>query len=80
MPRIRPLDAESAPPEARELFEGDLKAHGQVLNSTRVAAYRPGIAAAAKALGRAVADGGLIPDQLRLLMNVRIAELVGCPF
>jgi alkylhydroperoxidase/carboxymuconolactone decarboxylase family protein YurZ len=80
MPRVPPLDAKNASPEAGELLEGDLKAHGYVLNSTRVAAYRPDIAAAAKALGRVVAEGRLIPQQLRLLMNVRIAALVGCPF
>ena len=80
MPRIPPLDRDSAPPEAHEFFDRDLQVFGQVLNSTRIAAYRPGIAAAAKRLGQAVAEGGLIPEQLRLLMNVKIASLVGCPF
>ena len=80
MSRIPPITPENAPPEARELFEKDLAAHGQVLNTTAIAAYRPGIALAAKQLGAAVAQAGLIPEQLRLLMNVRVASLVGCPF
>ncbi len=80
MPRIPPLDRDNAPPEAQTLFDRDLEVFGQVLNSTSIAAYRPGIAAAAKRLGQAVAEAGLIPEQLRLLMNVRGASLVGCPF
>ena len=42
MPRIPPLDRDSAPPEAHEFFDRDLQVFGQVLNSTRIAAYRPG--------------------------------------
>jgi hypothetical protein len=80
MPRIPPLDRDDAPPEAQAFFDRDLEVFGQVLNSTQIAAYRPGIAAAAKRLGQAVAEAGLIPEQLRLLMNVRVASLVGCPF
>ena len=80
MGRIPPLDLESAPPEARPLLEKDLATHDEVLNTTAVAARRPVIAEAAKALGQAVATGGTIPAQLRLLMNVRVATLVGCPF
>ena len=80
MPRIPPLDRDRAPDEAAPLFDADLKAFGQVLNSTAVAAYRPAIALAAKQLGQAVSGAGLIPDQLRLLINVRVATLVGCPF
>ena len=80
MPRIPPLDRDDAPPEAQAFFDWDLEVFGQVLNSTRIAAYRPGIAAAAKRLGQAVAEAGLIPQQLRLLMNLRVASLVGCPF
>ena len=80
MSRIPPLDRDDAAPEARILFDQDLQAYGQALNTTRVAAYRPGIALAAKELGRAVAKAGLIDEQLRLLINVRVATLVGCPF
>jgi hypothetical protein len=79
MPRLPELDADNAPPAARPLFERDLNVYGQVLNSTRLAAYRPEIAVAAKQLGAAVA-GGQIDAQLRLLLNVRVASLVGCPF
>jgi hypothetical protein len=80
MSRIPPLDPEQAGPEAQALFEQDLQAYDQVLNTTAVAAHRAGIATAVKTLGQAVAKAGLIPDQLRFLVNVRVAGLVGCPF
>jgi len=80
MPRIPPLDRDGAPAEPQPFFDRHVEIFRQVLNSTRIAAYRPAIAAAAKHLGQAVAEGGLIPTQLRLLMNVRVASLVGCPF
>ena len=80
MARVPPLDRERAPDEATILFEQDLEVFGQVLNSTAVAAYRPAIALAAKQLGQAVARSGLISEQLRFLINVRVAGLVGCPF
>jgi hypothetical protein len=78
--RIPPLDRDSAAPEAWPLFDRDAVRYGQPLNTTRIAAYRPEIAVAAGRLGQAVAKSGLIDDQLRLLINVRIAGLVGCPF
>ncbi len=79
MARIPPLDRDTAAPPARALLDDDLERHGQVLNSTAVAAHVPTIAAAAKQLGQAVAQSKLVPDQLRQLVNVRVAGLVGCP-
>ena len=80
MSRIPPLDRESASPEAWVLFDKNIEVYGQPLNTTRIAAYRPAIAIAAGRLGQAIATSGLIPEQLRLLLNVRVASLVGCPF
>jgi hypothetical protein len=77
--RLPPVDPGSAPEEARVLFEQDQAIFGQPLNSTLIAAYRPSIAGAVKRLGQAV-GAGTIPDQLRFLINVHIASLVGCPF
>ncbi len=80
MGRLVPLDRTNAPLEAQPLFDADVARYGEPLNTTRIAAYSPGIAIAAKALGAAVANAGLIPAQLRFLINVRVAGLVGCPF
>lgn len=80
MPRIAAIDTPTPLPEVEALFDKDRARDGQVLNSTRIAAYRPGICAAAKALGKAIADSGLVDPALRSLVKVRIASLVGCEF
>lgn len=80
MARLPFISLDDATPEVRALFEKDRARTGQVLNTTRIGAYRPAIAAAARALGQAVAGSGLIEPQLRCLINVRIAGLVGCEF
>jgi hypothetical protein len=78
--RIPPLDRDDTSPEFQVFFDRDTANYGQPLNTTRIAAYRPSIAIAARALSQAVAEAGLIPAQLRFLLNVRVASLVGCPF
>lgn len=80
MSRIRPLDRDEAHPDAQRFYDQDERAFGVVLNPTRVAAYRPPILAAYRALGRAVSTDATLPDGLRALVCVRVATLVGCPF
>ena len=78
--RIRPLDQSEASEDARQAYDQDLRAFGQVLNPTTVFAYRPPILTAARALGRSVAKHATLPASLRALVCVRVAALVGCPF
>lgn len=80
MARIRALTREEAPPESRPAYDLNLEQYGQVLNSTGIYAYRPSIQLAARGLGEGIAASGLIPRQLRHLINVRVASLVGCPY
>ena len=80
MSRIRPLHRDEAPPDAQRFYDQDERAFGIVLNPTRVAAYRPPILGAYRALGRAVATDAVLPADLRALVCVRVAMLVGCPF
>jgi len=62
------------------LFDKDVAREGEVALGTRVAAYRPAIVAAHKAFGGAIKQSGLIDPALRCLVNVRIANLVGCEY
>lgn len=80
MTRIRPLDRADAHPDAHQIYDQDEHYFGLVLNPTRVLAYRPPVLIAARALGRSVAKGGVLPASLRALICVRVATLVGCPF
>ena len=80
MPRITPLTRDEAPAEAQAAFDANVRAFGQVLNTTAVYAYRPTIQAGVGALGRGITESGLIPAKLRSLVNIRIASQVGCGF
>ena len=80
MPRIPEMPLDNAPPDLQAAFDMHLARDGVVLTTTRIAGHRPGIVLATKRLGQAIADSGLIDVQLRLLVNVRVAGVVGCPF
>jgi hypothetical protein len=80
MPRIAPVSSENPPPDLAAAFKMDLDRDGVVLDTTRIAGHLPSVVLATKRLGQALAKSGHISAQLRLLMNVRVARLVGCPF
>lgn len=80
MPRIPLLDTADPPADLRVAYDMDLARDGAVLNTTRIVGHRPAVALATKRLGQAVAQSGLIGAQLRLLLNVRVATIVGCEF
>lgn len=48
--------------------------------STSMYAHAPTIQEGARALDAGIGAAGRIPPQLRRLMNVKAALLVGCPF
>ena len=80
MARVRALTREEASADVRSLYDANLKAFGQVLNTTGIIAHRPTIQLGVKALADGLQASGLISDKLRCLLNVRIASQVGCGF
>ena len=80
MPRIRLVDLEAAAPLTRELMERDLAQHGHVYPGTGIYGHAPSIQEGTRALDAGITKAGRIAPQLRKLMNVRAAQLVGCPF
>jgi hypothetical protein len=80
MPRIRLVEIEDAAPSTRELIERDLAQHGYVYPGTGIYGHAPTIQQGTKALDAGITDAGRISPQLRRLLNVRAAQLVGCPF
>ena len=80
MARIRALTREEAPADVRSLYDANMKAFGQIMNTTGVWAYRPTIQLGVKVLADGIQQSGLIPDRLRCLLNVRIASQVGCGY
>jgi hypothetical protein len=80
MPRIRLVEWDEAAPSTRALLERDVAQHGHVLPGTGIQGHAPTIQAGTKALEAGIGAAGRIPRQLRRLMNVRVAQIVGCPY
>jgi hypothetical protein len=80
MPRMRMISAEEAAPSVRQRMEQDIARWGRVLPGTGISGHAPTIPEGTRALDAGITAAGRIPQQLRRLMNVRAASLVGCPF
>ena len=80
MPRIRLIGMEEASPYTRQLLERDVQQYGYVYPGTGIYGHAPTIQEGTKALDAGITAAGRISPQLRRLLNVRAAQLVGCPF
>ncbi len=80
MPRIRLVTLDEAAPLTRTLMAQNLAQHGRVLTATAIYGHAPSIQEGAQALNAGITDAGRIPKQLRGLLNVRVASIVGCPY
>lgn len=80
MPRIRPLAIEEAPERVRGLMAEAAQQFGRPLPTVGIQAYCPPILEASRLLGGAPARSRQLPDQLRALVCLRVAQIVGCPF
>jgi hypothetical protein len=80
MARIRPLTKDDVSGELRDVLAAGERWLGQPPISSGIQAYAPPILEASRRLGAAPAQSGLLPAQLRTLVCLRAAELVGCPF
>ncbi|HZU90817.1 MAG TPA: hypothetical protein VE993_16325 [Stellaceae bacterium] len=80
MPRVREIEEDGGDPILKRVFEQDRAAFGDLLNTTKIMAHCPPILAAAKGLGAAIAQSGLLPKTLPPLVSLRVAAINGCPF
>ncbi len=80
MPRIRLISMEEASPYTRQLMEQDIAQYGHVFPGTGIYGHAPTIQEGHRALNAGITAAGRISPQLRALMNVRVASIVGCPF
>ena len=78
--RIPPVDPASAPPEVREVLERQEAQWGAPLGPTLVLAHCPPLVRAAGGLSVALEKSGQLPAELRDLVCLRVAQLIGCPF
>jgi hypothetical protein len=77
---MRPLRKEEVDGELRDALAGGEKWMGEPVIGAGIQAYAPPIFFASRALGAAPAKSGLLSGQLRSLVCLRAAQIVGCPF
>jgi len=80
MSRIPPIDPEAAPAELREIFAQQTALYGAPLTPTLVMAHCPPLVRGARGLGVALEKSGWLAPELRDLVSLRVAQLIGCPF
>lgn len=80
MARIQPLEAHEAPLLARPLYWLSRRVFGRAITPLKVMARRPGILWMTSLLGSAIERASKIDLRLHALVQIRSAQLVGCPF
>jgi hypothetical protein len=80
MPRIEGVSTEQAAPFTWGLMEQNLAQFGHVLPGTKIVGLAPTIQEGTQQLNAGITNAGKVSHQLRGLVNVRVASLVGCPF
>ena len=80
MSRVPPVDPEAVPEEIREVLARQAELWGTPLGPTLVMAHCPPLVRGAGGLGIALEKSGQLPRELRDLVSLRVAQLIGCPF
>lgn len=80
MPRLRPLSQDEAPEAARKFMADAEHALGQPSIPAGVQARCPPILEAGRVLGGSLARSNTLPAELRSLVCIRVAQMIGCPF
>jgi alkylhydroperoxidase family enzyme len=80
MPRVREIPDDGGDPILTEIFAREREVFGDLLNPTKVLAHCPPILKAAKQLGASIEKSGRLPAALVPLVNLRVAQINGCPF
>jgi alkylhydroperoxidase family enzyme len=80
MPRVSEIEDDGGDATLKELFEAERERFGGLMNPTKIQAHCPPILRAAKQLGVAIAQSGLLPPALVALVSLRTAAINGCPF
>jgi hypothetical protein len=80
MPRVRPLTKDEVAPETQAMLEEGERFFGEPLVPAGVLAYCPPILEASGIIGAAPARSAQLRAQIRSLICLRVAQLVGCRF
>jgi alkylhydroperoxidase family enzyme len=74
------MDPATAGPAVQEILARQTKLWGAPLAPTLVMAHCPPLAEAAAGLSLALERSDRLPAALRVLVCLRVAQIIGCPF
>jgi hypothetical protein len=80
MTRVPPVDPAEAAPELVEILAQQVEVYGAPLAPTLVMAHCPPLVRGARGLSIALEKSGRLAPELRDLLSLRVAQLIGCPF
>ena len=80
MARIPDADLDNAERYVKQVLKAQQEKWGAPLLNHLLYARRPSIFRGARAMWTGIDSSGLIPDQLKALLNRRVAFLNGCEF
>lgn len=80
MARVTEVTVDNASDRQREVLEAELDQGGEVYNTSRLWAYRPGSLRALKVFAAALEEERALPAGLVHLVRMRVAQINGCPF
>ena len=80
MARIPDADIESSERYVKQVLEAQQEKWGAPLLNHLIYARRPSIFRGARAMWSGIDSSGLIPEELKALVNRRVAFLNGCEF
>ena len=78
--RIEGLERNQVAWSLRPLYWYLGRMFGKVLTPIKVLAHRPGVTLAMTAMNAAMEYSHAAPDDVKSLVSLRAAQLVGCPF
>jgi hypothetical protein len=78
--RIKGVDPEHPPESVAGAFQKITELSGRVVTPALVMAHRPEIFLATGRLNQAVGASQVVEVRLKLMVSIRAAQMVGCPF
>jgi len=78
--KVKGIEEVDAPIFIKPLYAGYKKTVGKVSTAVKVMAQRPAIAWFSNLLGLAVEKSGAVERRIHLLAQLRVAQIVECPF
>ncbi len=78
--RIQGIEENEASVWVKPLYIGSKKILGKVIQPLKIQARRPGIAWFGNLLGLAIEKSGKVEARIHVLVQLRAAQIVECPF